>query len=72
MFRLEIDTGNAAFHNSNQPEFDREAMVYEVRRILDEQIIPDLDCDKTHGKCIDYNGNTVGEWRFTRGSSKKY
>jgi hypothetical protein len=54
MFRLTIDTGNAAFEDPD-----------EIRRIL-RRLADSLDEHAVHssasGKVLDSNGNTCGEW----------
>ena len=55
---VEIRTGNAAFHDE---EYDSEAKAREVKRILKE-ICEKLDRGYEGGKCMDINGNCVGEW----------
>ena len=65
MFKIEIKTGNAAFHDDDcgNGEFDEFATMEEVVRIL-RNVIQKLNCGRTEGKCIDYNGNAVGEWKL--------
>ncbi len=51
MFKIEFETGNAAF----------EQLALETARILKkavEEMEEGWDC----GLCVDYNGNTVGKW----------
>ncbi len=61
MFQLKMDTGNAAFHEPSVAAPDQFLVEWEVRRIL-RQVCSDLADWKTSGKCIDLNGNVVGEW----------
>ena len=63
MFKIEIKTGNAAFHNEWNPEYDRDCTVREIERIL-RDVIEKLDCGYTEGKCMEHNGNAVGEWKL--------
>ena len=63
MVEIKFRTGNAAFHDEFNPEYDRDCMVREIERIL-RDVIEKLDCGYTEGKCIDYNGNAVGEWKL--------
>jgi hypothetical protein len=58
MFKLEIETANAAFTNSDQ---DAE---FETARILRE-IASKLESGTRSGKCVDGNGNTVGDWTIS-------
>ena len=53
MFKLEINTGNAAFDGDNKE--------YEICRIL-ESISRKIEDGQTYGKLIDINGNNVGKW----------
>ena len=55
MFKIEFDTGNAAFE-----EYD----TYEIRRIL-AYIGEQLEF-KTEGSVIDINGNKIGSWKYVR------
>jgi len=51
--QIRISSGNAAFGDGNAE--------YEVARILDT-IKDRILQGQTSGKCIDYNGNGVGDW----------
>ena len=64
MFVLKIDTNNASFHDEDREEpFDSQRMMAELTRILDD--IPfKLLRNQREGKCLDFNGNVVGEWRI--------
>ena len=53
MFKLEINTGNAAFEEPYKE--------IEVCRIL-EEIKRRIEDGHTYGKLIDINGNNVGKW----------
>lgn len=64
MFELKIHTDNAAFHDPAGAFPDEMAKRGEVRRIL-YRLIEDVAWGKDGGKCIDFNGNVVGEWGFT-------
>ena len=56
---INIDTGNSAFYNELEG-FDYS----EVARILAE-IVPKFE-HRDYGKCIDINGNIVGDYEVTR------
>ena len=64
MFELKISTENAAFHDLAGGMPDEFAKRSEVRRIL-HRLIEDVASGKDRGRCIDYNGNVVGEWGFS-------
>jgi hypothetical protein len=55
MFRLKIDTGNAAFDEMREKE---------VIRILKE-VCADMQLGDTKGNLHDINGNPVGSWSLT-------
>lgn len=59
-FTLVIHTGGAAFHDDD-PEYDEEATISEVVRIL-EDVQDKLEEGVINGSCRDANGNTVGGW----------
>ena len=61
MFKLEINTDNAAFHEPSRLSPDQFLVAWELRRIL-SKVSLDLADWKTSGKCVDINGNVVGEW----------
>ena len=63
MFEIKIKTGNAAFRDIDGDE-DVVCELDEVIRIL-EDIIKRIKCCHTSGKCIDINGNAVGNWRLS-------
>lgn len=57
MFKLSIETANAAFEPDKQTE---------IARIL-RDIADRLEGDgHLHGSCYDYNGNVVGDYGQTR------
>lgn len=53
MFRLRIETSNAAFADGDASA--------ELARIL-RDIADKLEAGSTRGRAIDYNGNAVGDW----------
>lgn len=59
MFRLSLETDNAAFEDG--PVF----MSEEVARLL-ELAAQNVRAGAYAGKLIDINGNTVGEWELER------
>lgn len=65
MLNITISTENAAFKgNGIEPESKWEADFYrneEIKRIL-KNVCNQLDNGKLSGKCIDINGNAVGDW----------
>lgn len=65
MLQITIRTENAAFKgNGIEPESKWEADFYrneEIKRIL-KNVCNQLDNGKTYGKCVDLNGNAVGDW----------
>ena len=60
MFKLEIETGGAAFKDEDG-NFDINA--YEVRRLLKE-IDRKLQSWYNSGYLMDINGNKVGHWSY--------
>ena len=56
-FKLQIKCDNAAFADAGR--------AHEVNRILREAAFAVLQ-GSTEGTLRDYNGNRVGEWKFTR------
>lgn len=63
MFKLEIKTGGAAFcdpYSGEESELDE---AREVARILRE-VADKVEAGRRDGKCMDFNGNSVGEFRF--------
>jgi hypothetical protein len=55
MFKLEFETGNAAFTDNLREECARI-----LRKIADQ-----LESGRECGRCMDYNGNAVGDWELT-------
>lgn len=53
MFKLEIETHNAAFHDNP----------HEVANLIDA-IAADIRQGRTSGPIIDHNGNIVGNWGY--------
>lgn len=66
MFRVEISTENAAFHNNNRDDRGTYEPGPELARIL--RRIADSVEDGWHlqGQCRDVNGNRVGHWADNR------
>ena len=68
MFKLEIETDNAAFcdDNGNEDAFyevtEIGRILAEVQKVLSENAFVMRNIDK--GKCADINGNVVGEWKL--------
>ena len=62
MFTLQIDTGNAAFHDERTGEYDEHSEALETSRIL-KNVIGKLEDGCTYGTMYDYNGNRVGRWQ---------
>ena len=65
MFKIEIDTGNAAFHDetARNEEYNDYVKAEEVIRIL-TNVIQMLNSGYRKGTCVDYNGNRVGSWKL--------
>lgn len=61
MFKIEINTGGAAFCNPLTGKEDAVFENLEITRIL-ENIIHKLKYDKDSGTILDINGNVVGRW----------
>ena len=63
MFKLEINTGGAAFHDeyNDDEAMDKCYEAEEISRILRE-IIDKLEYGCTSGTILDINGNKVGKW----------
>lgn len=59
MFKVYINTDNAAFDTEENPDGER----LEVARIL-RDIANKLENGKEDGVAHDVNGNRVGEWSF--------
>jgi hypothetical protein len=60
MFRLEIETGNAAFEE--QPGEELAAMLGELAEKVREELGSSLHA---RGPLRDSNGNIVGQWDYT-------
>jgi len=65
MFKMEFNTGNAAFCNEHTGEPDEASKAHEVERILNEVSRRITHQGYTEGSCFDVNGNKVGEWKLT-------
>lgn len=63
MFKMEINTGGAAFH-TDEFDMDHFAVTYEVRQIMNRAYSM-MAMGYTSGACMDTNGNVVGEWEMT-------
>lgn len=61
MFKLEIDTGNAAFDNDGEGDCHGE-----VARIL-RDLADKIEGGHGHGNLHDINGNRVGNFTLTTG-----
>ena len=61
MFKLEIETGWAAFRDEDGESLDPNAT--EVLRILWD-VICKLEARHTDGSVMDVNGNKVGRWSY--------
>ncbi len=57
MFKLEINTENAAFEG--------EAAIDEIDILL-HTVVSQVSRGLTSGKILDSNGNTVGSWEWTK------
>ncbi len=62
MFTLQIDTGNAAFRDERNGEYDEHCEALEIIRIL-QHVIGKLEDGCTYGTMFDINGNRVGRWQ---------
>lgn len=62
MFRIEIETGNAAF--ADQPGEELASILTEVAERMRDGLgyAPDASFD---GRVLDSNGNHVGTWQYT-------
>jgi hypothetical protein len=58
MFSLNFDTDNAAFGDDD--EDDRRAECARILRVVADA----LEAGRYKGRCIDLNGNSVGDWGF--------
>jgi hypothetical protein len=63
MFKLKIKTDNAAFsyEGTDDRVLDQAAAACEVARIL-RVVASGLENGESYGRCMDVNGNGVGEW----------
>lgn len=61
MFKININTENAAFCDPYTGEEDEFAKEMEIERIMSE-IKNAMSGGYTSGSCIDINGNKVGTW----------
>ena len=70
MLKIEFSTGNAAFNgNGIEPQTQWEADYYrneEIKRVL-KNVCNQIDNGRTSGRCIDINGNTIGNWEMKGG-----
>lgn len=62
MFTLALRTGNAAF-NGDDGNFDRYNASRQMKDIF-KQIVCKIENGYDSGKCMDINGNCVGEWKL--------
>lgn len=62
MFTMEIETGNAAFHDED-PELDNYALCMELIRNLRE-VTTQIGNGKTEGNIVNVNGNRCGKWEI--------
>lgn len=62
MFKLTIDTGNAAFDDDTHPIYARDREIARILRALAKKL--EDDCAENAGKLFDSNGNRVGEFQF--------
>ncbi len=58
-FKLEVECGNAAFAN----------YLYELPRIM-RQAAERIEAGVEQGKCYDWNGNVVGQFRIYTGKER--
>ena len=61
MFKLEIETGNAAFCDPDTGSEDEFWEGIEINRLL-EKVQIEIEEGYTSGTIIDINGNRVGKW----------
>lgn len=61
MFKMEIETGGAAFRDPFTGEEDEVMEKAQVRGIL-ARVVYELEQGASHGTIMDINGNKVGEW----------
>jgi len=58
-FKLEVECGNDAFAN----------YLYELPRIM-RQVAEGIEAGVDQGKCYDWNGNVVGQFRIYTGRER--
>lgn len=63
MFKLEVNTGNAAFCDPITGEEDKFWEMREISRLMAE-VSRKMENGKESGSIIDINGNKVGEWKL--------
>lgn len=71
MFRLEINTANAAFHDDDSGEATSASLGVEIGRIL-RTLAGRLENPRAsgdEGRLYDHNGNRVGSWRLEWGQT---
>lgn len=61
MFRMEIETGGAAFKNPETGGEDKTFEGNEISRIM-RKVVAELRKGKESGSIMDLNGNKVGYW----------
>lgn len=61
MFRMNIETGGAAFKDPDTGEADRVFEGIEISRIM-RKVAAELREGKTSGSIMDINGNKAGYW----------
>jgi hypothetical protein len=61
MFKVEMSTDNAAFHEDG---YQGDTRPTEIGRIL-RDVVEAMEAGETSGNCRDGNGNTVGKWSLT-------
>lgn len=61
MFRMEIETGGAAFKNPEAGGEDKAFEGNEISRIM-RKVVAELRKGKESGSIMDLNGNKVGYW----------
>lgn len=63
MFKLEMNTGGAAFRDPITGEEDKFWEMREVSRLM-VKISRQMENGKESGSIIDMNGNKVGKWKL--------
>lgn len=61
---ITMDRGNAAFGNDDEDDTSTDARDNETARIV-RKIADHIAAGYESGKCVDYNGNTVGTWAIS-------